>query len=181
MNCIASRMAKLGIISVLAVAGVVGLMFSQAQAETLRAVSTKVAPQTALSVCPVGIPASLDLSDAAGVQCTLAFATPGAARVVIRFNAECSIGGATTAWLDSNIIIDPAGAGPPFVAVPSNSDNALCSGNGTATQNDGWVSGLTQVIASVPLGVHTVRVSVTPVGSVLWRIDDISLTVESQP
>jgi hypothetical protein len=174
-------MTKLGIISGLAVASVVGLMFSQAQAETLRAVSTKIVPQTALAVCPVGIPASLDLSDAAGNQCTLAFATTVVGRVVIRFNAECSMGGATTAWLDSNIIIDPAGAGAPFVAVPSNSDNALCSGNGTATQNDGWVSALTQVIATVPAGVHTVRVSVTPFGSALWRIDDISLTVESQP
>lgn len=181
MNRIASGMAKLGITTVLAVAGVVGLMVSQAQAETLRAVSTKTVPQTALSVCPAGIPASLDLSDAAGAQCTLAFATPGAGRVVIRFNAECSMGGATTAWLNSDIIIDPAGAGVPFVAVPSNSDNALCSGNGTATQNDGWVSALTQVIATVPAGVHTVRVAVIPVGSALWRIDDISLTVESQP
>jgi hypothetical protein len=85
--------------------------------------------------------------------------------------------------VDANIIVDPAGAAAPFVAPPSNSDNALCAGNGTASNNDGWVSAMTQVYAPVQVaGVHTVRVCVAGVGAgATWRIDDLSLTVESEP
>ena len=182
MNHIASRMARLGIMSVLAGVCAVGLMSGRAWAETLRGATTNGNAQTALAVCPAGIPASLDLSSAAGAQCLVSFSTPGAARVVIRFNAECSIAGAATNWLNLDIWVDPAGAGAPFLAPPSGSDNALCSGNGIAAQNDGWVSAVTQAITSVPAGVHTVRVSVNPVpAGIPWRIDDLSLTIETQP
>jgi hypothetical protein len=91
------------------------------------------------------------------------------------YNAECSIGGATTNWLDDNIAIDGV------IATPSNSDNALCSGNGTASQNDGWVSAVTQVYARVPnAGAHTIRVSVLPFPGAVWRIDDQSLVIDTQ-
>ena len=97
--------------------------------------------------------------------------------IMISYNAECSIGGAQINWLDTNIIIDPAGTPAAFVCAPSSSDNALCSGNGTASSNDGWVSAVTNCVARVSTtGIHSVRVVVTPspLGTP-WRIDDQSL------
>jgi len=110
-----------------------------------------------------------------------AFTTPVANQLVdIKYNAECSIAGGPTNWLDTNIIIDPAGAPLPFVCPPSNSDNALCSGNHTATQNDGWVSAVTNCVTRISTaGVHTVRVQVVPHPGVPWRIDDQSLKCEN--
>jgi hypothetical protein len=95
------------------------------------------------------------------VQAILRFATPVPhTRVVIVFNAECSVGGAAGNWLDVNIIVDPAGAPLPLVVPPSNGDNALCAGNGTASNNDGWVSAVTQAVMVVPTaGIHTIRVA----------------------
>ncbi|MGH9333196.1 MAG: hypothetical protein ACRD21_05535 [Vicinamibacteria bacterium] len=83
--------------------------------------------------------------------------------------------------MNLDIIVDPAGPAGPTIISPSNGDNAFCSGNGTAAL-DGWVSALTQGITNIPAGGHTVRVCVnTVVAAVPWRIDDLSLTVESQP
>lgn len=157
----------------------VGLAATEVWAETLRLLTYNVNPQSSPAL-PVAT--CLDLSPAAGAQTILNFGTPGPGRIVIRFNAECAVGGATTNYLDANIIIDPAGAAAPFAAPPSNSDNAFCAGNGTASNNDGWVSAMTQAIASVPAGVHAVRVCVAGVGAgVTWRIDDLSLTIETEP
>ena len=111
-----------------------------------------------------------------------AFVTTVANQLVdIKYNAECSIAGVPTNYLNTNIIIDPAGAPGPFVCPPSNSDNALCSGNHTATQHDGWVSAVTNCVTRIPTaGVHTVRVVVFPSpANVFWRIDDQSLTCEN--
>jgi len=155
-----------------------GLVAAQAWAETLRLVTYTLDPQTSP---PLPNANCLDLSPAAGVQSVLGFGTPGASRLVIRYNAECSVAGPATNYLNLDIIIDPAGAAAPFIAPPSNSDNAFCSGNGTAGL-DGWVSATTQAIASVPAGAHTVRVCVNVVGAApSWRIDDSSLTIESTP
>ena len=101
--------------------------------------------------------------------------------VDIKYNAECSIAGVSTNWLNTDIIIDPAGRPEPFVCPPSNSDNALCSGNNTATHNDGWVSAVTNCVTRIPtVGVHIVRVQVNPVpAGVTWRIDDQSLKCEN--
>lgn len=107
-----------------------------------------------------------------------AFATTVANQLVdIKYNAECAIAGVQTNWLNTDIIIDPAGTPAPFVCTPSSGDNALCSGNGTATVNDGWISAVTNCIARIPTtGVHTVRVVVNPLpAGVTWRIDDQSL------
>ncbi len=125
---------------------------------------------------------NVDLSAAAGLQAILTFATPGASRAVIRFNTECSVGGPATNWLGHSIIVDPAGAGVPFIVSPSGAEKALCSGNGTATFNDGWVSAHSQAVAFVPAGLHTVRVFVQGIGAgANWRLDDTSLVVESDP
>src|SRR5262245_36302880 len=53
------------------------------------------------------------------------FVTPVTQRVDIKYNAECSIAGGPTNWLNTDIVIDPAGAGGPFLCPPSNGDNAL--------------------------------------------------------
>jgi hypothetical protein len=101
--------------------------------------------------------------------------------VDIKYNAECSIAGVSTNWLNTDIIIDPAGRPEPFVCPPSNSDNALCSGNHTAGVNDGWVSAVTNCVTRIPtVGIHTVRVQVNPVpAGTFWRIDDQSLKCEN--
>jgi hypothetical protein len=156
-----------------------GLLSSEAWATILLA-TTNTIPQ---SSPPLADPAFLDLSSAGGLQTTFAFATsvPNT-RVVIRFNAECAVGGGASNWLDVNIIVDPAGAPAPLVVPPTDSDNALCAGNGTASNNDGWVSAMSQAVLVIPtVGVHTLRVQVDGMGAgATWRIDDLSLVVESQ-
>ncbi len=168
-------------IKVLGILLVAGFAASQVWAETIRLMVFN----TNVQVGAGGVSTCLDLSTAAGNQPVANFSTPAGGRVIARFNAECSVAGAATNWLNTDIIIDPNGAAAPgpFVAFPSDSDNALCSGNGTATFNDGYVSALTQVIGSVPAGVHTIRVCVTGVAgaAAAFRIDDLSLTVESEP
>lgn len=164
---------------VIAMVLVAGFLASAAwSVQSVRLLTFTILPQAAAA----GAPVCIDLSPAAGNQPLLTFATPAPSRLIIRFHAECSVGGPDTNYADDNIIIDPAGAGAPFVAVPTNSDNALCSGNGTATFNDAWVSASSQAIAAVPAGVHTIQVCIAGIGAgANWRIDDTSLTVESDP
>jgi hypothetical protein len=110
------------------------------------------------------------------------FATTVANQLVdIKYNAECSIAGGPSNWLDTDIVIDPAGAPAPFTCPPSNGDNALCSGDGAATVNDGWISAVTNCVTRIPsTGVHTVFVRVTPFpANTTWRIDDQSLKCEN--
>jgi hypothetical protein len=108
------------------------------------------------------------------------FVTPVTQRVDIKYNAECSIAGGPTNWLNTDIVIDPAGAGAPFLCPPSNSDNALCSGDGAATVNDGWVSAVTNCVTILPAGLHTVFVRVNPFpAGTTWRLDDQSLKCEN--
>lgn len=165
-------------IGVLGIVLAAGLVASQAWAETLRLMYHTLDPQTSP---PLPNVYCLDLSSAAGVQNLLGFSTPGPARLVIRYNAECAVGGPAGNYLNLDIVIDPAGAAVPFTAPPSNSDNAFCSGNGTAAL-DGWVSATAQAFASVPAGAHTVQVCVNVFGAgPSWRIDDSSLTIESTP
>jgi hypothetical protein len=147
--------------------------------QTLRLALTNTNAQ--VGVGPAAALTCLDLSSAAGAQTIAGFATP-ASRVVVRFSAECAVGGPTTSWVNLDIIVDPAGAAPPAAIAPTaTTDNAFCSGNGTAVA-DGWVSAEVQGYAVLPAGAHTVRVCVNGVnpGS-NWRIDDSSLTIESDP
>jgi len=98
-------------------------------------------------------------------------------RVDLKYSAECSIAGPTTSWLNIDIIVDPAGSPAPFICAPTSSDNALCSGNGTASPNDGWISAVTDCLSRIPTtGVHIVTVRANPVpAGTPWRIDDQSL------
>jgi hypothetical protein len=164
---------------VLAISLVAGAAWS---VQSLRLVSFTLLPQ----VGP-GPGTCIDLSSVAGNQPLLRFVTP-ASRAIIRFNAECSVAGPGTNFLQTRIIVDPFGAAPPFVVTPTNSDLALCSGNGTATFNDGWVSASIQAYAALPAvpaipgAAHTVQVCVAGVGAgAAWRVDDTSITIESDP
>lgn len=104
-------------------------------------------------------------------------------RVVLTFNAECAVENNSFHWLDVDIIVNPAGPTGETEATPSNSDNALCSGNDTPSDfvfadGDGWVSAVTQATINLPVaGVHTVRVRVDGANSGVARLDDMSLIV----
>ena len=99
-------------------------------------------------------------------------------RVFITFNAECAVSGSESRWLDVNIMLDPAGPAAPIAIKPTNSDNALCSGNGTPLLN-GWVSAVTQAAVRIPnTGQHRVWIRVqAPVGNNSARLDDMSLVI----
>ena len=104
--------------------------------------------------------------------------------VVISFNAECVVmEGGNEKWVGIDIVVDPAGPAGDTVAAPSNSDNALCSGNysddGLTGSGDGWVSAMTQTIIVLPeAGQHSVKVRVKGQFSEVARLDDMSLVVQ---
>jgi hypothetical protein len=171
-----SALKVLGI--VLAFSLVAGAAWS---VQSLRLVSVTLLPQ----VAPAAAGLCIDLSSAAGNQPVLQFGAP-ASRAIIRFHAECSVAGPATNYVQARIIVDPNGpaaAPAAFVASPTNSDLALCSGNGTATVNDGWVSAAIQAYAPIPVaGAHTVQVCLNGVGpGSSFRVDDTSITIESDP
>lgn len=140
----------------------ISLFSGLASAETLRQVVTNSNPIT---------------MDGGAQVISANFVAPVAnTRIVITYNAECSVGGGPTNWLNTDIFVDNV------IIAPTNSDNALCSGNHTATQNDGWVSAVSMGTTVVSAGAHTVRVRVNDqVAGSSWRIDDQTLVVESQP
>jgi hypothetical protein len=160
-----------------------GLFATQASATILLGVVNTIAQNSA----PAGFatPTLLDLNGAvAGSQTTVTFITslPGQ-RVTITFNAECAVGGVSdVAWLDVDILVDPAGPTAAFVVPPSDGDNALCTANGTPG-NDGWVSGVVNATTTVrSAGVHTIQVRVTGQSGAPdsnWRVDDTSLIIET--
>lgn len=105
-------------------------------------------------------------------------------RVILTFNAECAVEGSPTQWLDIDIVVDPAGATGETSAPPSNSDNAFCSGNETASDflfgsGDGWVSATTQATINLPVaGTHKVKVRVNGANTGgIARLDDMSLVI----
>ena len=179
MRTARAKRITIGVVSVFVVAFVLGLFGGEAEAVILLATTNTNAQTDAVAPFP---PTLLDLNGPAAGGTVLTFVTTAAnTRVVIRFNAECAIAGATTNWLDVNILVNPAGPIGTVAVPPSDSDNALCSGNGTATVNDGWVSAMTQATMILPVaGIHTISVQVDPVPDTVWRIDDLSLIVETQ-
>jgi hypothetical protein len=170
-----AKKGSLGAVGVL-----IGLGLPVGQTSAALFCTTNAVPQSDITA---PFPATtLDLNGtAAGIQPFLVFTTTVAnQRVRLIFNAEGSIGGAVNNWLDDTIFVNPAGVAPEAACGPSGSDNALVSGNGTASQNDGWFSGATQCTAVMPLaGVHTARVVAQPFPGVPWRIDDLSLCVDT--
>lgn len=102
-------------------------------------------------------------------------------RVVITFNAECSVAGGPTSRLLNDILVNPAG--PQGDIIDTNSDKALCTGNHTSTQGDGKVSAVSTRTLVVPTaGVHfaSVRVLFNPnFPSFAWEVDNITVVVEN--
>lgn len=127
----------------------------------------------------------VDFNGAAAGGTEYTFTTAAAnTRVILTFNAECAVEGNPTQWLDIDIVVDPAGATGETAAPPSDSDNALCSGNETPSDflyasGDGWVSASTQATIVLPqAGTHKVKVRVN--GSYtggIARLDDMSLVI----
>lgn len=96
-------------------------------------------------------------------------------KVMITFNAECSVAGTDNGtWLDIDIMVDGV------IVPPSDDDNALCTDNGTGALSN-WVSATVVGVYTVPnSGPHTVEVR----GGLHnfdngdeWRIDDSSTVV----
>ena len=109
---------------------------------------------------------------------TLAVSVPaGQVReLAITHSFECAVGGlGFTSWLEADIYVDGV------IISPTNSDNASCATNNTASQ-DGWVTTSQTVVRAVGGGLHTVQVRGRVVGAGTARVDDQSLTViEEQP
>jgi len=168
MNTLAAKINKTRYGTVLALLGL-GLIAGEASA-TLVLATHNIHPQTNAAA------ANLDLDgNLAGIQPLLRFSTTLPNQLVrVIFNAEATIGGGAGNWLDATIFIDNV------ACAPSDSENALVSGNGTATQHDAWVSVVTQCFVRIPnVGLHTVRVLVTPnPANTAWRIDDLSLVID---
>jgi hypothetical protein len=122
---------------------------------------------------------NLDLSGSlAGVQATQSFNTTVQNQLVrVIFNAEGAIAGGPGVFLDDTIFIDNIACAPSG----NSTNNAFVSGNGT-TFIDGWVSAVTQCFYVVPtIGVHSIRVQVTPIPSGnIWDIRAMSLVIDSQ-
>ena len=119
---------------------------------------------TSTTFTPINITADVPF----GGSTTFTFVEPGPGlqRVLITFNAECSIGGGVTAGLNLDILLDPAGGAATFSPVSPTglAGTQLCAGNGTATNNDGHISASITVGANVPPGNNRLRLRVTPAG-----------------
>ena len=96
-------------------------------------------------------------------------------RVAILFNAECAVQGIDRiTYVDIDVAVDGV------VSPPSNSDNALCTSDGSNTLSR-WVSASTNVYRIVPVpGVHQLTVRATMRNFNAgdhFRLDDISVIV----
>jgi len=96
-------------------------------------------------------------------------------RIVISFNAECSvIANNFSSFVNLDILVDGVAASP------SSDDNAFCSAHGAAVQG-GWVSAVsTSVFIVADPGLHSVQVRgiLTPfVAGSGWTIDDSSTII----
>jgi hypothetical protein len=116
-------------------------------------------------------PTALPLNDSGATAFTFP-SGPGSKLVAITFSAECAIGGGPGNWLNIRVMVDDK------AVPPSGGDDAFCSGNGTATHEDGWVTASRTVAVRLGPGQHEVQVFVTLVGSASagW-IGDSSLTI----
>jgi hypothetical protein len=96
--------------------------------------------------------------------------------LAITHSFECAVGGAGfTSWLEADIYVDGV------LITPTNSDNASCTTNNTAGQDE-WVTTSRTVVRAVAGGVHTVQVRGRVIGGGNARVDDQALVViEEQP
>jgi hypothetical protein len=112
----------------------------------------------------VPINAAADVSIGGATTFTFVGPGPGIQRVLITFNAECSIGGAGTNALDLDVLLDPAGGAATFAPVSPTgvAGTVLCSGNGSVANTDGRISASITVGVNVPAGNNRLRLRVTP-------------------
>ena len=123
----------------------------------------------------------VDLSSTAGVQQLVGFTLSANDRVAITFSAECSVTGSLSQWGTIQIEIDPAGPTGFISLLPTTgTDDALCSGNGVATNLDGLVTVSRTVITDAPAGANTVRVQASAAnGATQLRLDDLQITINN--
>lgn len=176
---VASKKAKLTSLGALSALCVFNLMTSEARSEVL------VGATNTNPIIFGGATYIVDFNGSASGGQTFNFSTTQPnTRVVIIFNAECAVDGNSSKYVDIDIVVDPAGSAGDTVVPPSDSDNALCSGNSTSSDflygsGDGWVSAVTQATMVLPqAGTHTVKVRVNGGTAGVTRLDDMSLTVQ---
>lgn len=122
-------------------------------------------------------PAFLIPLNAAGSTAMPFVTTQDNQRVVVSFNAECTVKGTTfSRWLNIDVLVDGV------LTSPSSNDNAFCTSHGNNIL-DGWVQAISQNVIVVPeAGVHFVSVQGNLVGcndaeDDQWRIDDSTTLV----
>ncbi len=163
-------------LSVSAVAMSVVLATTAAQADIL-ATATNVEDQGFVAGDP-----SLVVLDGENEKSTIRFSTSKAGPVVVAFYAECRVNGAPEAYVDIDILVDPAGSGGFAPIPPTNDNNAMCSGYAGFPGGSGpaSVSAVTAGVVNLPKGNHKVRVSAKYVGGEgAALLDDILLSVEN--
>ena len=118
-------------------------------------------------------PHLLDLGEGHGTA--LSVTTAGPARLVLQFNAECSVAGATNdQYLRVEILVDGV------AAPPSGGNHALCTSDGDSTL-DNWVTAASDASVDVAAGPHTIELRGQLFGAGVagndWWIGDLSLIV----
>lgn len=119
--------------------------------------------QNSATITPINAATNLIIGGAT----TFSFTVPGTsfARVMIVFDSECGVGGATTNRLDLDILLDPAGGTTTFSPIAPGSSSfttPLCSGDGTASNSDSLITSSMVVVANVPPGTSQLQVRATP-------------------
>jgi hypothetical protein len=94
-------------------------------------------------------------------------------RVVVMYNAECTVSAnGTTTWLALTILVDGV------AAAPSSTDKAHCTSNNGGSN---WVSAVaTAIVVVADPGIHTLRVQAQILNGVAGdtaRIDDTTIVV----
>ncbi len=162
-------------LSASAVAMSVVLATTAAQADIL-ASATNVEDQGFVAGAPF-----LVTVDGQDEKDTIRFSTSKAGPVIVTFYAECAVNGAPDAYVDIDILVDPAGSGGFAPIPPTNDNNAMCSGFAGGPDRIGgrWVSAVSAGVVNLPKGNHKVRVSGQFFGEGTVLLDDILLSVEN--
>lgn len=158
------------------VAGILGALALMAGAAGAEVIGTRVRTNDIIipvGACPgVGCP-FLPLTNSAGSTSTVIVTTVDNQRIVIVYNAECTVtANDTTTWVSLSIFVDGA------LAAPSSTDKAHCTSNNNGSN---WVSAVaTAVVVVQDPGLHRIQVQgqiQTGVAGNTARIDDTTLIV----
>jgi hypothetical protein len=97
--------------------------------------------------------ASVALPLNTGGATVLTFNHSTAKKFILTFSAECSVGGPVVAWTDLQVRVNGVDVSPT-----AGNEDAFCSGNGTATSNDGWTRASITVVIQGIVGNNTVQI-----------------------